>query len=164
MLTNERQRIRKGRQGFGIPGSLTGRKGLLTQQLLSKNGDQRKESQEGRCGAQNGQIRPLALRLHAQMGAHLMKGDFDRPTHDKPCQDLNRVGLLVGTQHGPAWANLPSGSRISTQRRGTGGTPAWYHRAVPVAISTDRVTPPYQETVLVCHAVAGSARRLARVG
>ncbi len=100
MLTNERQRVRKGGQRFGIPGSLADRQGLLIQQLLSKNGDQRKESQQGRSGAQNGQIRPLALRLHAQMGAHFMKSDFHRPTHDKPLQDLKRFSVLIGTQHG----------------------------------------------------------------
>ncbi len=74
MLTNERKRIGKGRQGFAIAGSLTNGKGLLTQQLLSKNGDERKESQQGGSSARNGQIRPLALGLHAQMSTHLMKG------------------------------------------------------------------------------------------
>lgn len=100
MLTNERQRVRKGRQGFGIPGRLTGRKGLLSQPLMSKKGDKRKESQESRRGAQHGQIRPLALGLDAQRGAHLMKGHVTRPTHDKPCQDLNRVGRWVRPPHG----------------------------------------------------------------
>src|SRR6266516_4691730 len=47
MLTNESERIGKGRQGFAIPSSLTNRKWLLTQQLMSKNGNARKESQQG---------------------------------------------------------------------------------------------------------------------
>ena len=100
LQTNEGQRVRKSWQGFGIPSSLTNRKGLLTQQLMSENGDERKEAQEGRGGTQNGQIRPLTLRLYTQMGTNLMKGHFDRPTHDKPLQDLNRVSVLIGTQYG----------------------------------------------------------------
>ena len=43
MLANERKRIGKGRQGFAIPSRLTNGKGLLTQQLLRKNGHERKE-------------------------------------------------------------------------------------------------------------------------
>ena len=63
MLANESQRIRKGGQGFGIPGGLSNGKRLLTQQVMSKNGHERKESQQGRCGAHNRHIRPLALGL-----------------------------------------------------------------------------------------------------
>jgi hypothetical protein len=53
MLENERERIRKGRQGFGIPGSLSNGKRLLTQQLMHKNSHKRKESQQGRVAVQN---------------------------------------------------------------------------------------------------------------
>src|SRR5258708_34389741 len=59
MLTNERKRIGKGRQGFAIPGRLTNGKGVFTQQLLRKNGHDRKECQQGRTGAQDSKIRPL---------------------------------------------------------------------------------------------------------
>lgn len=86
MLTNKGQGVRKGGQGFGIPGRLADRKGLLIQRMLSKKGDRRKESQEGRSGTQ-----------HGQMGSHLMERHVNRPAHDKPCQDLNRVSVLVGT-------------------------------------------------------------------
>ncbi len=61
MLTNESERIRKGRQGFGIPGCLTNGKGVFIHQLMSKNGHERRECQQGRSGAHNGQIRPLTL-------------------------------------------------------------------------------------------------------
>src|SRR6266851_4471786 len=70
------------------------------QQLMSKKSHERKQSQQGRRGAQNRQIRPLALRFDAQMRSHFMKRDLDRPTHDKPFQDLNWVNMLVGTQNG----------------------------------------------------------------
>ena len=42
-------------------------------------------------GAGNGQVGPLALGLHAQVGAHLLKGDLQLPAQDKPFQDLGRV-------------------------------------------------------------------------
>jgi hypothetical protein len=35
------------------------------------------------------------LRLHAEMGAGLLKGDLDRPAHDDPCQDLLRRGTVT---------------------------------------------------------------------
>ncbi len=89
MLTSKRQRVRKGRQGFGIPGGLAHREWVFIEQLMGKNSHERKYPQKSGGGAHNGQIRPLALRFHAQMRAHLMKGDFHRPTHDKPVQDLN---------------------------------------------------------------------------
>ncbi len=95
MLTDERERIGKGGQGFAIPGSLTNGKGVLTQELMSKNGHQRKECQQGGGGAQDRQIRLLALRLHAQMSTDLMEGDFHRPAQDKPGNDLDRLGLLI---------------------------------------------------------------------
>lgn len=79
MLTNEGQRIRKGGQGFGVPGRLTNRKRLSLQQLLSKHGDERKECQQGGSSAQDRQIRPLALRLDAQVRSHPTRGDFHRP-------------------------------------------------------------------------------------
>ena len=79
MLTNEGKRIGKGRQGFGVPSRLANGKGLVPQQLLSKKSDERKECQQGGSGTQDCQIRPLALRLDAQMSTHLMKGDLDGP-------------------------------------------------------------------------------------
>jgi hypothetical protein len=98
MLTNESERIRKGGQGFAIPGRLTNRKRLLTQQLMSKNGDKRKECQQGGRGAHDRQIRPLALRLDAHMSTHLMKGDFNGAiTNDKFC--MTRQGRLQLSHH-----------------------------------------------------------------
>jgi hypothetical protein len=42
----------------------------------------------------------VALRLDAEMGAHVMKGHVDQPTHDTPCQDLDRISVWIRTQHG----------------------------------------------------------------
>src|SRR2546421_2678592 len=100
MLTNESERIGKGRQGFAIPSRLSNRKRLAIQQVMSKDGHERKESQQGRSGAQNGHIRPLALGLDAQMSTHFMKGDFDRPAQDKPLHDLGSLSILIGAKQG----------------------------------------------------------------
>ena len=100
MLANESKRIRKGGQGFGIPGGLSNGKRLSIQELMGKQGDKRKESQQGRSRAHNRQIRPLALGLDAQMSTHLMKGDFDRPAQDKPLHDLDSFRVLVGAKQG----------------------------------------------------------------
>src|SRR5436309_13575299 len=65
---------------------------------MSKDRDQRKESEQCRSGAQDGKVRPLPLRLHAQMSADLMKGDFHLPSQHKPLEDSLRLSLLIGTQ------------------------------------------------------------------
>ncbi len=129
MLTNEGQRIGKGGQGFGIPSGLSNRKRLPLQQLLGKNGDERKQTEQSRSGAQDRQIRPLALGLHAQMSTHFMEGDFDRPTQNKPFDDLESIGLLLGTEQ-----------RVFVQRR-----PVDHARApsgsAPVGWEIDPTTP-----------------------
>lgn len=104
MLTNQSQGIGKGGQGFAIPSRLPNRKGLLTQQLMGKNGDEGKQAQQGRRGAQDRQIRPLTLGLDPQMVPHFMKGDFDRPTQDKPLHDLGSLRLVIGARASP-WAH-----------------------------------------------------------
>jgi hypothetical protein len=71
---------------------------------------------------------------------------------------------LIGTQHGLGGEVALWITTEHKKRMGTGAMPAWDHRAVPVAISTDRAMPPSQETVCVCHTGAGSVRRVARVG
>src|SRR2546425_9633294 len=58
MLAHEGERIGKGRQGFAIPSRLSNRKRVAIQQVMSKNGHERKQAQQGRSGAQNRQIRP----------------------------------------------------------------------------------------------------------
>ncbi|EFH84826.1 hypothetical protein [Ktedonobacter racemifer] len=100
MLTNEGKRIGKGRQGFAVLSRLPNRKHLPSQQLMSKNGDERKQSQQCRSRARNRQIRPLALRLDPQMVTYLMKGHFQRPAQDKLRHHLGCIGVLISAQQG----------------------------------------------------------------
>src|SRR5512135_161544 len=65
---------------------------------MSKDGDQRKESEQCRSGAQDGKVGPLPLRLYAQMSTDLMKGHFHRPSQHKPLQDSLGTSLLISAQ------------------------------------------------------------------
>ena len=56
-------------------------------------------SRAGR-GTGDGEIRPLALCLHTQMGSYLVEGDLQLPAQYKPFQDLGRVRRRVGTEQG----------------------------------------------------------------
>ena len=69
-------------------------------QRMGGYGGPGKEAQQSRRGAGNGQVRPLALGLHAQVGPHLLKGDLQLPAQDKPFQDLGRVRRRVGAEQG----------------------------------------------------------------
>ena len=60
-----------------------------------------KRREESRRGAQDGQVRPLALRLSPHVFAHRMEGDFHRPSQDKPGQDLERRRLQIRRDAGP---------------------------------------------------------------
>src|SRR5205085_11158341 len=55
-LAHERQRVSKRGKSFGIPSSLTNGSWLLLKQLMSKDRHQRKESEQGRRGAQDSQV------------------------------------------------------------------------------------------------------------
>ncbi len=90
---------------------------------MSKDGDQRKEREQGRGGAQDGKIGPLPLRLHAQMSTDLMKSDFQLPSQNKPLQDGLSRSLLIGAQKRLGIELPDAGSRMSTQRIATGGSP-----------------------------------------
>ena len=60
------------------------------------------EKSPSRAGvrAGDGEIGPLALCLHTQMGSYLVEGDLQLPAQYKPFQDLGRVRRRVGTEQG----------------------------------------------------------------
>lgn len=94
------QRLGNGWQGFRMPGSVADRERGIIHEVMSTKSDERTQPQQGRRGVHHGQIRPLALRLDAQMGSHVMNAHLDRPAHDTPCQDLKRVSMVIGVKHG----------------------------------------------------------------
>src|SRR5215217_2453079 len=108
---------------------------------------------------------PMPLSLEAQALAHLLKSGLHLPAPHEPGDDPLGVCVEIGAQQGLSLEVL-SGSRIRTQRNGTGGSPVLYQSAVAEATSTVRSFPLYQsETVMDVQVVAGSsatAERLAR--
>ena len=75
-----------------------GRGSLLPQQM-GRQGGPREEPHQDRRSTGNGQVRPLALGLHAQVSPHLLKGDLQLPAQHKPFQtDLRRVRRRIGAE------------------------------------------------------------------
>ena len=99
-LSHERQCIRKSWQGLAIPGILPDRDLAFLGMRIGQQSHQREQAQQGRCGASDGPIRPLALGLHAEMVSDFMKSDFQLPAHHEPFQDLFRFFVQVRAQQG----------------------------------------------------------------
>jgi len=79
VVPNDSQRIRKSRQGLGIPSGLTNGQLASSCRAVSQQGHQREQAQQGRRSACNSPIRPLPLGLNAQVSSHFLKGDFELP-------------------------------------------------------------------------------------
>ncbi len=127
---------------------------MLFLQGVGGQGGPGEETQQSRRGAGDGQVGPLALGLHAQMGAGLLKGDLP-PEADQRRTNHSRiwVGSADGSVQRRAWgSNVPSGSRTITQRMRTGGLPELYQTAVWEVSSTVRMVPSYQDTAATVQA------------
>ena len=104
-------------------------------QGMGGQGDPGKDPQQDGSSAGDGQVGPLALGFHVQMGPRFLKSDLKLPAQHKPLQDLCRRCRRVGARR--AWGSkAPWGSRISTQRMRTGGLPERYQTAVWEVSST----------------------------
>src|SRR5260221_1570600 len=79
-----------------IPSGSTKGERVFQGQVMGQQGDEGKQAQQGRAGAQNSILRPLTLSFKAQMGAHFFESDLNGPTADNPGQDLEWTGTLVG--------------------------------------------------------------------
>ena len=69
-------------------------------QHVGGQGGPGEEPQQDRSGACDGQVGPLALGLDAQVGSHLLKGNFQLPAQHKPLQYPGRVLRRVGAEQG----------------------------------------------------------------
>ena len=106
LAAHRRQRVAEGRLGLVIPGGLADRQLLSASVLMRQQRHQREETQQGWRGAQDRQVRPLALSLYAQMLTHFVKGDFNGLiTNDKFC--LSRTGRLT-----LSWSRRPLRCRV----------------------------------------------------
>lgn len=91
VVQNDSQCIRKRRQGFVVPSSLTNRQRASSDRVVSQQRHQREQVQQGGLSACNSLIRPLPLGLNAQVSSHFSKGDFELPTHHKSFHHLYRI-------------------------------------------------------------------------
>lgn len=135
-LSHECQPIREGGRRFDIPGSLSNGEFLPFGGLMCQQGHQRKQTQQGRWGARNGGIRPLALGFDPQVSADFVKGDFHAPAADKPAQNLARIQVQDRRQDSlglkdPLWIadqHLTNGQWGQTLMKPEGGIRDDLHR------------------------------------
>ena len=80
-----RQDIGKGRFGFEVPRTALGHDRRALAEVMGDQADERKQAQQGRRGTRNGQVRPLALGLDAEMSAGLFESDFHMRAPRQPC-------------------------------------------------------------------------------
>lgn len=100
MLAHYGDRLRKGRLGFAIPHRLPDWQRVLLRPLSGPQRHHREHPQQGRGGADDGQLVPLPLRLQAQMRTGLLPGYLQAPPQHKPLQDLDGFHWQVRTQQG----------------------------------------------------------------
>src|SRR6202166_2929336 len=67
-------------------------------QSVRPDGHQRVESKQRRCRAQDGQVRPLPLRLDAQMLSYFLEGCLDPPAAYEALEDCGGLEVKVGAK------------------------------------------------------------------
>jgi len=97
-LTDLTDRIREGWANLNIPGGLAHRDLALLYQEVGCQSDPGEETQQSRCRAGDGFVRPWALCFHAEMSTDFFKGHFEPPALDKPVDDPYRREVGVGRQ------------------------------------------------------------------
>jgi len=65
-------------------------------EVVSPEGDKGEQRQQGRRGAGDGFVGPLALSFNTEVAPNLFERDLDRPAPDEPAQDVQGVSLLIG--------------------------------------------------------------------
>ena len=95
---------------------------LLSRQRMREQGDDREQPQQGGRRAGNGQISPLPLSFDTKVRAHFLKRDFHLPPLDEGGHNLSG-DKFRSVDSKACGRNLFWGSRITTQRMGTGGIP-----------------------------------------
>src|SRR3954451_17006540 len=68
--------------------------------LMSPERDEGEQAEQGRGGASDSLIGPLALGLDAEVAADLGEGDLHAPAANEPAQDIEWIGGEIGAQEG----------------------------------------------------------------
>src|SRR5690348_7776672 len=112
-VSYSRQRVTEGGPRLDIPRRLPGQDLPALSQTVGQQHHQRIQAEERRGGAGDGLRRPLALRLDAQMFAHLAVGDLNGLiTNDKFCY-ARQAHLTL------SWWRKPLQDRKSADRTST---------------------------------------------
>ena len=144
VATHGGEGIGEGRTRLAVPSRGRDGQARLGAEPRGQERDDGEQAGPAGRGACDGEVRPLALGLDAEMVAHFPEGDFHLPALDEPADDLQRVAARIGAESGAGGAKRFWGSRSSTQRMGGTGKPAWRQTAVAEQISTTRSRSPYQ--------------------
>src|SRR3954462_356786 len=92
------ERVGEGWALLAIPSSRRDRQTLLEAEPGGQERDQGEQPEQTRRRTGDGQVRPLALGLDAEVVTHVPEGDFHLPALDEPGQDLQRIAGEVGAE------------------------------------------------------------------
>jgi hypothetical protein len=108
---------------------------------------QREEAKHGWSRAGDRAVRPVALGLYTEMGAHLAERHLELPAQQEPGDDLERISGDIGAKDGLHGEFAP---RVTDEdpRMGTGGKPVWYQTAVALKSWMGRSRSPYQRVTV----------------
>src|SRR3954467_12718243 len=92
------ERVGEGWALLAIPSSRRDHQTRLEAEPGGQERDQGEQPEQTRRRTGNGQVRPLALGLDAEVVTHVPEGDFHLPALDEPGQDLQRIAGEVGAE------------------------------------------------------------------
>src|SRR3954447_24327860 len=92
------ERVGEGWALLAIPSSRRDHQTRLEAEPGGQERDQGEQPEQTRRRTGNGQVRPLALGLDAEVVTDVPEGDFHLPALDEPGQDLQRIAGEVGAE------------------------------------------------------------------
>src|SRR5215204_6107347 len=92
------ERVGEGWALLAIPSSRRDRQTRLEAEPGGQERDQGEQPEQTRRRTGDGQVRPLALGLNAEVVTHVPEGDFHLPALDEPGEDLQRIAGEVGAE------------------------------------------------------------------
>src|SRR5215203_1551001 len=92
------ERIAEGGLRLGVPRRCCSASPLASGEPGGQQRDDREQGEQARRGARDRLVRPLPLRLDAEVGAGLLEGHLHLPASHKPGDDLGGVSREVGAK------------------------------------------------------------------
>src|SRR5262245_20250648 len=95
---NGRDGIAESEKGFWIPSDGSGPELARAGEIVGPQRDDGEQGEQGRSGAQDGLVGPLALGLDAEMGANFLESELDLPAADEPSENVVGMSVEVSCQ------------------------------------------------------------------